>query len=208
MAINPDLTRLRKEIERLLAERRPDRYTIRDYATDEAEQVDDLEVPEATDTDEIDETNWLDGIAGEVADLVPEAEVRKLYARKIVGQQEGRATRRANNLLRTIHRTGQLVLGWFGVKDDPVAVITRTAEKDKKPRVKEERVALRAMTPTDFRDFATEERRRAAGDFSARNDACSGAEWIADHMTVAGATRFETWAEEELPNELDEDVAA
>lgn len=192
MAINPDLTRLRKEIDRLLAEKRPDRYTVRDSVTDD-EETDSLDV-------EVDEgTDWLDKIADEVADLVPDDEVRKLYARKMVGQQEGKATGRANRLLRRIHRTGQLVLGWFDVKDDPVAVITKTYQPGKRPKVLEERVALRAMTPRDFRDFAEVERKRAADDFSARNETCNGAVWVADQMSAAGATRFETWAEEELP---------
>jgi hypothetical protein len=193
MAINPDLTRLRKEIDRLLAEKRPDRYTVRDSTVTNDEEVENLDVEEAEDSD------WLDDIAAEVEDLVPDEELRKLYARKIVGQQEGKATTRANKLLRKIHRFGQLVLGWYGVKDDPVAVVTRTVGPDGQSKVREERVALRAMTARDFRDFATEERRRAANDFSARNDACAGAEWVADQMTVAGALHFEAWAEEEMP---------
>jgi hypothetical protein len=110
-----------------------------------------------------------------------------------------KATSRANRLLRKIHRTGQLVLGWWGVADDPVAVITRTVESGQRPRRKDERVALRAMTPRDFRDFATEERRRAADDFGARNDTCSGAERVADWMTQAGYGHFLAWAQHELP---------
>ena len=198
MAINPDLTSLRKEISRLLAEKRPDRYIVRDTVTDPADD-DDLASLDVEETEE--ETSWLDEIADEVADLVPDEEVRKLYARKVVGQEEGRATRRANGLLRKIKQTGQLVLTWFDIKDDPVAVVTRTVEPGKRDRIKEERVALRAMTPTDFRDFATEERRRAAGDFAARNATCEGAELVADWMTRGGFKRFEAWAEEELPHE-------
>lgn len=197
MAINPDLTRLRKEISRLLAEKRPDRYTVRDTVTD-PDDDDDLANLDVEETEE--ETSWLDEIADEVADLVPEEEVRKLYARKVVGQEEGRATRRANGLLRKIKQTGQLVLTWFDVKDDPVAVVTRIVEPGKRDRIREERVALRAMTPRDLRDFATEERRRAAGDFAARNATCEGAEMVADWMTRGGFSRFESWAEEELPH--------
>jgi hypothetical protein len=192
VAINPDLTKLRKEIDRLLAEKRPDRYTVSD-TTVEAEEVADEEVDEGS------ETEWLDEIADEVAHMVPEAELRKLYARKIVGQQEGKATSRANRLLRKIHRTGQLVLGWWGVADDPVAVVTRVDEPGQRTRRKDERVALRAMTPRDFRDFATEERRRAAEDFTARNDTCTGAELVATWMTQGGFTHFQQWAEHELP---------
>lgn len=194
MAINPDLSKLRKEIDRLLAERRPDRYTVSDTIADDDEEVSDTEVEETGD-----ETDWLDSIADEVAHMVPDAEVRKLYARKVVGQQEGKATSRANRLLRKIHRTGQMVLDWWGVEDDPVAVITRVTEPGQRPRRKDERVALRAMTPRDFRDFAMEERKRAADDFSARNDTCSGAERVADWMTEAGYTNFRAWAEHVMP---------
>lgn len=137
------------EIDRLLSERRPDRYE-----------------PEGG-------SDWLDDIAAEVADLVPEAEARFRHARAEVGRREGEKTKSANRLLRDTYKDGQWPLGWMDRLHLPIAA-------------GKERVALRAATPEDFRLFATDERRRAADDFSARNDTCVAAEWIADEMQRRG----------------------
>jgi len=190
MAINPDLAKLRREIDRLLREQRPDRYVTRADA--------ELE-------DEVESTEWLDRVAEQVEHLVPEIEVIRLYARNLVGQREGQATQTANQLLRKIHRSGQLVLGWFDVKDDPVSVLTRIIQSGQRVKIVEERVALRAMSPTDFRKFADEERRRAARDASARYETCEGADYVADQMSIAGAIDFLTWATQELPPDIGSD---
>lgn len=206
MTINPDLTRLRKEIDRILAEKRPDRYVVRDSGimTEADSLIPDVDglFDEDTEPEDSSETAWLDDVAEEVANLVPDEEIRKLYARKIVGEREGNATRRANRLLRKIGRTGQLVLGWWGQENDPVSVKNRIVVPGKQVRIKEERVALRAMLSADFRRFAAEERRRAAGDFAARNDTCTGAEWLAERLEQTGAVNFHAWAIEELPPPL------
>jgi len=190
MAINPDLKLLRKKIDALLAECRPDRYTVRDSIADEALIQDD----DSDSDEESDQTTWLDVIAERVEDLIPEAELRRRYARREVGLREGRSTRRANDFLREIARSGQLPLGWLDLKDFPVAIVTRDVRPGERPRIREERVALRAMTPLDFKTFANEERRRAAVDFASRNASCEGAEWIAERMTMDRASRFDAWA--------------
>lgn len=172
------LEEMRRQVRVLLPERRPDRYTV-DGPADE-----DDETP----------TGWLDLIAEEVKHLAPDDEIRKVLARNVVGQEEGHATRRANDLLRKIGRTGQPPLDWFDTKDWPIAVVSFHTDSLTQERKKiEERVALRASTAQDLRSFATEERRRAAGDFSARNDACTGAEFAADQMDTVGAITFSDW---------------
>jgi hypothetical protein len=165
-----------RAIDDLLAERRPDRYTVRD-----AVRADD-----ALDADEVATTAWLDEVATEVQDLIPTEQTRRLFARQIVGQREGIATHRANDRLREIARSGQMPLGWMDQKDWPIAVVSRVTVRGE-TKVIEERVALRAATSADYRRFATEERRRGARDFSARNDACTGAEMIADELDRQGA---------------------
>ncbi|MDP9222681.1 MAG: hypothetical protein M3P18_02290 [Actinomycetota bacterium] len=177
-----DLKKMRQEVDRLLAERRPDRYAV---AGSEADEVDENEVQN---------NEWLDGIAADVEHLAPEVAVRRILARSIVAQREGRATRRANDLLRQIHRSGQLVLDWMDAMAWPIAVVERVDRPSEKPKKLEERVALRATTARDLRAFAIEERRRAGTDHAARSDACSGAEWAADQIVQAGVVTFLDWA--------------
>ena len=177
MAIDPDLTQLRKKIKALLAERRPDRYTVRGAQED----------TEDTGAD------WLDEIAEEIADEVPDEHAKKLYARKLVGQAEGQATTSANALLRKIARDGQLVLDWFEYADLPIAVSWEEI-RDDRLTVKEERVALRAAGPDDFERWEVVERRRAGADFAARNAACDGAQLVARLMRAGGFRRFDGWA--------------
>jgi hypothetical protein len=194
MALDPDLRALRKEVARLLLDRRPDRYTVRDAVVDNLEAELEPSEEDAEDLPPGDETAWLDQIAADVAHLVPDEQVRKLYARKVVAQQEGSATKRANTLLRNIGRTGQLVLGWMDLEDYPIAVITRAVDAAGRVHVREERVALRAAGPPEFDAFAIEERRRAARDFGSRNDTCTGAEWLSVQMQVDHERRFDVWA--------------
>jgi len=183
------LQEMRRQVRVLLAECRPDRYTV-DGPTDEDDET---------------TTRWLDDVAEKVKGLVPDDEVRKVLARNVVNYEEGRATRRANDLLRKIGRTGQVPLDWFDTKDWPIAVVSFHTDPLTQERKKiEERVALRASTAQDLRSFATEERRRAAGDFSARNDACVGAELAAGEMDTAGAITFSDWLNAEPPD-VDDD---
>lgn len=82
-------------------------------------------------------------------------------------------TKSANKLLREIHATQQFPLDWMDAQCLPIAV-------------GKERVALRAVTSADLRQFANDERRTAANDFSTRNATCEAAEWIADLMDSNG----------------------
>lgn len=118
---------------------------------------------------------WLDLIADEVQHLIPEAEARAIAARQYVRRREGEKLKAANRLLREVGSNRQLPLDWFAGLNLPISVV-------------KERVALRAARPQDLRLFATEERRRAASDFTSRNQTCEAAEMIADHMDAHGIT--------------------
>lgn len=142
----PDLT---GEIDRLLTERRPDRYEVE--GGDE----------------------WLDTIADEVGPSISVAEARFIAARSQVRRREGEKLKATNRLLREIHESGEVPLDWLDTAHLPVAV-------------GKERVALRAMRAEDFRTFAGDERRRAANDFTTRNESCAAAEWLADRMDATG----------------------
>ena len=137
-------------IDRLLADRRPDRY---EHGLSDG---------------------WLDDLAdSEIAPILPEAQVRRFHARTLVRNREGSKTQRTNRLLRDIYESGQLPLDWLDTLDWPLAV-------------GKERVALRAAGPDDFEQHAIEERRAAARDFSARNAAAEGSEWMAQQMRANG----------------------
>lgn len=143
------MTDYHSEIDRLLGERRPDRYE-----------------PDGGD-------EWLDLIADEIQYLIPESEARAIVARQAVRRRETDKLRAANRLLREIYDSKQLPVDWLDTMSLPMGVA-------------KERVALRAARPGDFRNFANEERRRAAADFASRNRTCEAAEWIADCMEVGG----------------------
>lgn len=150
---------LHAKIERLLAEKRPDRYE-REGGTD-----------------------WLDDVAAEISADIPDWQARTLAASQMVRQREGVLTKRTNELVRQIAKTGQWPLDWFELHHFPLAV-------DK------ERVAIRAVTARDLEVFAVDERRRAASDFATRNETCEAAEWLAKEMESTGAS---TLGELDLP---------
>lgn len=117
---------------------------------------------------------WLDLIVDEVANSIPVAEARALAARQLVRNRETSKLRAANRIIREIGINRLLPMDWLDTVHLPISV-------------GKERVSLRAATPNDFRRFATEERRRAASDFTSRNQTCEAAEFIADHMDATGA---------------------
>lgn len=119
--------------------------------------------------------DWLDRIADEIESMIPEAEARAIAARQMVRFREGQKTKAANRVLREVFQSQQPPLDWLDTLNLPIAV-------------GKERVALRAATSVDFRNFANDERRRAASDFAARNDTCEAAEWLADVMDAEGVT--------------------
>lgn len=91
-------TDLNSEIDRLLAERRPDRYEP--HGGDE----------------------WLDQIAAEVAHLVPVGAAQAIHAAAVVRRREGDKKKKTNQLLRDIAESGQPPLGWFEHQRLPLAV--------------------------------------------------------------------------------------
>jgi hypothetical protein len=186
------MKRLRKLIDTLLAENRPDRYLIRDSTRETADDEDDA--IDVDDEDEVSDTGWLDDIATEIVDLIPEAEAKQLYARALVGGREKRATTGANGFLRKIQRTGQLPLGWLDLEPFPISVITRMYTESR-PRIREERVALRAASADDFEKFAIETRRVAGKKFAATNETASGAERLAEWIRISPCNNFHDWAE-------------
>lgn len=121
------------------------------------------------------EYGWLDPVIADIAALIPPADAQLRAARDIVVRKEGDATKRTNRLLREVVSTGQVPLDWMDLLSSPLAV-------------GDERVALRACTPDDFRRFAAKERRAAANEFASRNDSCEGALFLADLIEDKGLT--------------------
>lgn len=118
--------------------------------------------------------DWMVAVGDQVAYLILPREAQRQLALDLVKKREIVKLRQSNRLLRDIYRTGQLPLGWFDLLPSPIAVGL-------------ERVTLRVITTPDLEKFATEERRRAAREFAARNDAVEGAELLCKWMTAAGA---------------------
>jgi hypothetical protein len=88
----------RGEIDRLLAELRPDRYQP---GVDE---------------------EWLDEVTDLVIPLIDPDEIVRRYARAEVKQREGTKTKSANKMLRDIHASGQWPLDWFEFSSLPISV--------------------------------------------------------------------------------------
>jgi hypothetical protein len=179
-------------IDRLLGERRPDRFVVSG----------DPEEPELDASDVI-RSEWLDVIAHDIEAELTSGELRhELLSniRRQVGTREGNALRTVNDLLRKYDRTGQWPL--FPIDEPamnghllnlPLGVVSRSQHPRERVKVLSEHVAFRAVTSDDLRKFAQEERRRAANDFTSRNQSCAGAETLADKMDDAGAVTFGEW---------------
>lgn len=123
------------------------------------------------------DTAWRQPVYGAIATRVTIGEARTIAASYLVDQREGQATKQANALLRSVGLSKQWPLDWMDVGRRPISVGG-------------ERVRLDAARADDFRQFEVEERRRAAADFVARNQACDGAQWLADEMDAHGWTTF------------------
>ena len=145
------MNRVNGEIDRLLAERRPDRYQL---------GVDD---------------DWMEDVAAQISRRIPEHELRRLAADRMVKQRETVKTKQANKLLRDVFESPEPPLGWLEQQALPIVA-------------GKERVALRAATAEDLELFAANERRDAAAEFATRNRSCEAAEWMAQEMRRQGVT--------------------
>jgi hypothetical protein len=190
-------------IDRLLRERRPDRFVM---SGDPDER--DL------DRNETIGAEWLDQIARDIeaeltADELPQVLLKSVRAD--VNAREGAALKIVNRELRQYHQSGQWPL--FAIDepamnghllDLPLGVVSRSQYRGEQAKVLKEHVAFRAVTSDDLRKFAQEERRRAANEFESRNQSCAGAESLADELDLAGAVTFGEWWQRP-PESLDED---
>lgn len=129
----------------------------------------------------VDDHAWRAPVVKLVAGRITQAQARQLAAERIVSQRESGATRSVNRLLRKIALERQFPIE--GSADDL---------RRRPMSVGAERVCLAMAGPDDFRQWAIDERRDAAQDFSARSSACDGAEWVAGAMEDKG---FDIFAE-------------
>lgn len=97
------------------------------------------------------------------------------YAEQVVKSWDRKATNSVNGLLREIKRTGALPLEWMDFRRLPLSI-------DK------EKFRLGTVSPELLEQWELAERRRAASDFAARNDACDGARMLGDWITLSGST--------------------
>jgi hypothetical protein len=137
--------------------------------------IDELLAGERPDRYDARDKAWRQTVYDKIAPLIPRNEAAQVAAQSLVDAREARATRTTNKVLREIGRTKQWPIDWLDLGDQPLSVGG-------------ERVCVRAATAHDLQVWATDERRTAAADFSARNDACEGAEWAAEQMQQQGWT--------------------
>lgn len=114
--------------------------------------------------------DWIEVIVEQLFGRVSIAEAQRMAVRMEAERVERRAMKRGNQVLR----------------DCLTKPILDPAFYDLPLSVGNERVAFRAMTPNDFRTFANEERKRAAADFTTREETCRSAETIAVRMDKFG----------------------
>ena len=116
---------------------------------------------------------WLDEIADDIEPLISETDARSLLATSLVRQREGSKTRAANQAIRQLREPQQPLDGWWSMQNLPI-------------KVGKERVAFRAATSVDLRQFAQDERRSASQEHVTREQTCTAAEWLADLMDGQG----------------------
>lgn len=126
--------------------------------------------------------SWAEDLMDEAIDLIfgDSAQIRAAVAAAVtakVRSVEKRATTRANVLLREIARTGEMPLDWMDYCDLPLSIDG-------------ERFKLGFCTPESFTAWELHERRQAAADFTARNEACDGAQLISGWMIAKGVLHF------------------
>lgn len=180
---------MRAEIDRLLHQMRPDRYVKSERVLGpRSDEADEAEGADATRGDD-----WLVEVAEAVEHLLPDSTARRLYAISEVRNREGGKTQKANNTIRKIGKTGQYLAGWFDLKRDPVAVVTREPLWSGGERVREERVALEGLTKEDMVAFEMEERRQSAKEFKVRNETCDTLQMLVRELDQAGLNKLGEW---------------
>lgn len=142
--------------------------------------------------------DWLDEVASMVENKITVIEAKRLAARQIVGQREGRATRSVNKFLKSLATNGGFALtsAWAPYADEPVAFVEAIGDEDKGTRV---RVAFRAMKAADWQQFALHGRVDAQHRFDAEMAMYDAAEWLASQQ---GAGTFIEWASRVAPTEM------
>jgi hypothetical protein len=121
-----------------------------------------------------DAVEWMREAAADIMHLIPMREAMQRYALDTVKQGERNFLRRANNIFRKMVRDRQTT--FLNFDDVPNLAIV----------VGSQHVRLRAIVPADLEVSANDERRHAAADFTAANDACTGKERLAQRMRDEG----------------------
>lgn len=139
--------------------------------------------------------DWLDEVAERVENKITIIEAKRLAARQIVGQREGRATRSVNKFLKSLSTEGGFALPetWAPYADEPVAFIEDADTETGGHRV---RVAFRAMKARDWRQFALHGRVAAQHRFDAEMAMYDAADWLASQQ---GDRTFSDWAAKIAP---------
>lgn len=144
--------------------------------------------------------DWLDEVAAKVENKITVIEAKRLAARQLVGQREGKATRSVNRFLKSLSTEGGFVLpaSWAPYADEPVAFVESAGEADKGHRI---RVAFRAMKASDWQQFALHGRADAQHRFDAEMAMYDAADWLAGQQ---GGSTFLEWASRVAPAEMRE----
>lgn len=121
-------------------------------------------------------TDWMDPVVDLLMAEIDPDEARRALALSEAKSYEASGTRSTNALLRQVATSGAWPLDWMERRNWPLALDGK-------------RVRLGDATADDFDDFANRERRAAALDFTARDDACEGAQKIAAMIREQGVKR-------------------
>jgi hypothetical protein len=134
---------------------------------------------------------WLDNVAELVENKITIIEAKRMAARQIVGQREGRATRYVNRFLKSLSGDSGFVLpaAWTQYADEPVSLLDDEGKRGL-------RVAFRAMRAQDWQQFALHGRVEAQHRFDAEMAMYDAADWLAEQQE--GRTFYE-WASRVAP---------
>lgn len=134
--------------------------------------------------------SWINDVIADIAGEINMFEARQIAAEVIVRRREAEATKRVNRLLKQVGGPGgqyALPFDWYAYISEPVA-FERTDARGGMRRI---RVALRAMTADDWRNFALNGRVAAQHRHDAEMAMYDSAEWLAAEQ---GDAMFGQWA--------------